>query len=333
MPSGLGAMPRCISGVAITSLSLTGAARFSGAPGTVSIFGFGFTGASTVLFDGVALASTFVSASQLDATFDQSTTWRAGARTVTVTTGALSATATFTVTQHPNIWAEYDPGTPSARTTAGSALTSLLDLSGNARHLTVAGGSPTLASAQMNGRDAYSASATTTYLEEASASGLHLVGASFWARAVQSSIASAADSGIFGWKGFDSGGGDWLVGGQSVLLANDRWAIGLGATQRGGSTLLAWSAGENFIEDAQITSTAPTLRKNGTSTALDVGSTAADYRPSLSLTSASKLRLFGCQNASAAYTGYAIGFSAAIASAEQTQVRRFLGALFGVTVP
>jgi subtilisin family serine protease len=91
---------------AIVSLS-PAAVTVGSAPFTLTVNGSGFLGSSQVRWNGSALTTTFVSATQLRAAVTAAQVVAAGAVSVTVTTpppgGGTSATATFAVTPPPSI--------------------------------------------------------------------------------------------------------------------------------------------------------------------------------------------------------------------------------------
>jgi hypothetical protein len=338
-PSGFGAMPKVFGGSLTATIANQSASRFSGALAAFVITGTGFTAGSTARVDGstTGVTTSFTSSTQISVTIGERHTWTSGSKTLDVTTGGVphSGTGTLTVSQHANLQCEYAPWNSTSRTTSGANLTSLLDLSGNGRNLTVVTGTFRIATAQINGRDAMYGTSTADGIEEASyGTWLQSIGDGQWFRAVQPSKNAANDDGIVGWKAIVSGGGgDWLLGGQSGLITGERWVAAVGGPSRIGSGTYTYTAGTAFVEDVTQTLTATTVYQNGVAQSMNIG-TQGNYRPN-TITSplTAKLHLYSCHVAGAAYTLHLLGFNAVLSAAQAIQVRRYLGDLGAITVP
>ena len=124
-----------VNALTITSLS-PNAATTGGSAFTLTINGTGFVSGSTVQWNGSALSTTFVSATQLTATVPPSQIASAGTATVTVVNpgGATSNAAAFTINA-PNIF--ISGLSPNSATAGGSAFTLTVNGSGFVVGLTV----------------------------------------------------------------------------------------------------------------------------------------------------------------------------------------------------
>jgi hypothetical protein len=333
--------PRRIVPVTV-ALSQTTAVRFTGDQAAIVMTGTAIPVDAVAQVDGVTQGTSVRNSStQITFTLGKAHTRTAGTKAVrwySPGTGTSSATTNFTVTQAANLGYEYDPHTGITLGT-GSNVASLADISGNGNNLVASAVMPTKASAVMNGRDALAYIDTSHILNS---SGLATVmgtcvGVSIF-RVIKSTVASVADKGIYGFYLLDTvnSADEFFVGGYSSLLSGETFCVGANGNKRRGTAGYTWTANEMWVEEVHTHNGVRTdVQKNGAAAfTLDKIANSAGFLAPNSATygTGKRVDMYGSMDSGTQYIGYMIGFTTDLSAGLASEVRAYLGGLFGVTV-
>lgn len=333
--------PRRVVPATIT-LSQTTAVRFTGDQAAIVLMGTAIPADAVAQVDGTTQAvSVRNSSTQITFTLGKAHTRTVGTKVVrwySPGSGTGSLTANFVVSQAANLGFEYDPHTGITLGT-GSNVASLADLSPNGCTLVASTQMPTKATAVMNGRDALAYIDTNKTLTSSALATVMgtLVGMSFF-RVIKSTVASVADKGIYGFYLLDtaSSSDEFFIGGYTSLLAGETFCIGSNGNKRRGTAGYTWTANEMWVEETHVhNGTRNDVQKNGGAAfTMDKIANAAGFLAPNSATysTGKRVDMYGAMDSGTQYIGYMIGFTTDVTTAIASEVRAYLGGLFGVTV-
>lgn len=333
--------PRRIVPPTVT-LSQTTAVRFTGDQASIVLTGTAIPVDAVAQVDGTTQGvSVRNSSTQITFTLSKVHTRTAGTKLVrwySPGAGTYSATANFTVSQAANLGYEYDPHT-GITLGVGSNVASVVDLSGGNYTIVAGAQTPTKATAAINGRDALAYIDTNKMLTSTALATLMgtCVGASIY-RVIKSTVASAADKGIYGFYISDTvaSSDEFFVGGYTGLLAGETFCLGANGNKRRGTAGYTWAANETWVEEAHVHNGVRTdVQKNGGAAfTMDKIANAAGFLAPNSATygTGKKVDFYGSMDSGTQYIGYMIGFTTDLGAALASEVRAFLGGLFAVTV-
>lgn len=350
-PSGLGSRVRAVGGLTPIDLGVATAERYTGLQSAIPVTGVGFP-ADVAIVAARALtpttwviqATTRLSATSLEFDLARENLWDVGnvqVRAWSPTAGFLSFPSSFAVTHDPDLEHEEDP-MRGLVVDGGGALVTLADQSPYGRTLTPAvGQAPVRAVANVNGRDSL-AFADSNKIMRNVALGVALgpMSAITVYRLIKSSVASAANSGVYGLHVHDgTAAHDYLLGGNSGLVAGETWVCGAGGTARQGTNNLTWAANEVWLEEWTVTAAVScALTKNGTPVVLNLSnagganmapSSAAPYAPA---TVACEFMGAAGGGASTGWRAYGQIYRTVKSVAKRAEIRAHLGSLGGIVV-